>query len=372
MPDGSTFSRKPGAPFIVYGMPRSRTFWISRFMSYGKYQCAHDQLPYLRSLDDAKSWLSQDWTGTAETAAAPWWRLAQHFRPDLRVLVVRRPVADVMESLLSLDMRGICAISPDLLAVELGRINRRLDRIERQPGVLSVRFDDLDQEDVCGAAFEHCTGYAHDPDWWRSFSEINLQRDVPAQMRYHLAHRRQLASFANAAKVQFRMVLGVDWSLRNKAVLDQVTIAEETFDATYADAPALKAQHYAEAGERYGGVAELNVPLYRRLAAVGALQVMTARAQGRLVGYLVTVISPSLEDARIKSAWQNVFFTKPEFRGVGTRLQKASVDRLRERGVTEVVFRAGVRGAGPRLGALYQRLGAKDFGHLYNLMLKEI
>ena len=73
-------------------------------------------LLFIRGLDDAQAWLSQDCTGTAETAAAPWWRLVRHYRPDIRTLVVRRPVAEVLDSLLRLDMRGVCRFDPGVLA----------------------------------------------------------------------------------------------------------------------------------------------------------------------------------------------------------------------------------------------------------------
>jgi hypothetical protein len=51
------------------------------------------------------------------------------------------------------------------------------------------------------------------------------------------------------------------------------------------------------------------------------------------------------------------------------KLQRASLAALRERGVDEVVMRAGHRGSGPRLGTIYRRLGAEEFGNLYRLEL---
>jgi hypothetical protein len=37
--------------------------------------------------------------------------------------------------------------------------------------------------------------------------------------------------------------------------------------------------------------------------------------------------------------------------------------------VNEIVYRAGVRGSGPKLGAIFRRLGADDFGQIYKLVL---
>ena len=52
------------------------------------------------------------------------------------------------------------------------------------------------------------------------------------------------------------------------------------------------------------------------------------------------------------------------------KLQRAAIETLQARGVNEVFFRAGVRGSGPRMGAMYRRLGAADDGQLYKLNLK--
>ena len=52
------------SPFVVLSMPRSRSKWLSVFLSYGEWGCGHEELLNLRGLDDAKAWLSQPYTGT--------------------------------------------------------------------------------------------------------------------------------------------------------------------------------------------------------------------------------------------------------------------------------------------------------------------
>ena len=62
--------------FVVLAMPRSRTKWLSQFLSYGPWQVGHDEIRHCRSMDDVAAWLSQPFTGTIETAArAAFWRL---------------------------------------------------------------------------------------------------------------------------------------------------------------------------------------------------------------------------------------------------------------------------------------------------------
>ncbi len=85
--------------FVIFALPRSRTAWLSRFLSYGEWFCGHEELRHVRSLDDVRAWFSQGQIGTAETAGAPWWRLLERFAPYSPVVIVRRPVDEVVDSL---------------------------------------------------------------------------------------------------------------------------------------------------------------------------------------------------------------------------------------------------------------------------------
>ena len=151
---------------------------------------------------------------------------------------------------------------------------------------------------------------------------------------------------------------------------DGVTLHEETFASFWRDGQALFAEHAAEVGPREGVSLNPNLDVIRGLERASALQIITARSNGRMFGYLATIVSPSLEDSSIKVGTQTVFFVSKDFRGLGPRLQRASLDCLTAKGVVEVIMRAGVRGRGPKTAALYRRLGAQPFGELFNLTLR--
>jgi hypothetical protein len=153
---------------------------------------------------------------------------------------------------------------------------------------------------------------------------------------------------------------------------DGIVIAEETLAALWRDAQHLFADHCENVGEARDAHHGKNVALMFRLADIGAFHVMTARCNGRVFGYLCTLISPSLEAVGLLVGVQTLFFASRDAAGMnlGPRLQRASIEALRAKGVGEIYMRAGIRGAGPRLGALYQRLGAQGFGSLYKLSLK--
>lgn len=348
-------------PFVIFALPRSRSFWVSRFLSYGAWHCGHDELRHARSFDDVRSWLTQPCTGSIETLAAPWWRLARTLRPDIRIAVIRRSVPDVAASL------ARQGFDPAAMTALMKRLGRKLDQIElRVPGVLSVAFNELAHEETVARLFEHCLPYRHDPEWYALMAPRNLQISFPPLIRYMQAYQPQMEKLAKIAKA--RCIADMRPAVRE---FDGVTIQEETFEDVLRDGKHLFAAHCLAVGETPDAWLGKNIPLMRQLETMGALFFTTARSNGRLFGYLQTAVSPSLESPEEQSAINLLFFTDGAIPGLGLKLQRASVASLKARGVDELFLRAGVRGAGPRLDVLYRRMGAEDFGQMYRLNLKD-
>jgi GNAT superfamily N-acetyltransferase len=240
---------------------------------------------------------------------------------------------------------------------------RKLDQIEaRVPDVLAVSFADLATEAGCARVFEHCTGMAHDHAWWAACDAVNIQINFEHLVRYFVAHRPLLDKLAKTAK--HRCVAAMT---RRPREPDGVTFQHEPFRQFWRDAAPLLAEHAVEAGEAPDYPDALNVPLMEILDDGGMLQTMTARMNGRMFGYLMTIIEPTLEDREMLQGWHSIFYASPDMPGIGMRLQRAAADALRERGVKQIIMRAGHRASGPRLGAFYRRLGAEDIGSLYRL-----
>jgi len=347
-------------PFVIFALPRSRTRWLSRFLSYGDWHCGHEELMHCRTLDDVRSWLAQPCTGTAETAAAPFWRLLTAYAPDARVVVIRRPVAAVVASLMALRL----GFNEGVLTLAMRRMDAKLDQIAaRLPGALSVPFEDLATEAGCARVFEHCLPYRHDPAWWAAVAPMNIQCDMVAVLRYFAAHGPQLQKLARQAK--HRMAA----TLARPAEIDGVTFQHEPFEQFYRDAVPLFREHLAQTEQSPEAYLDKNIPLFRLLDAGGALQTITARSNGRMFGYLQSIIGPSLDAPDVVQALHTLFFASPDIRGLGMKLQRAALEALSARGVDEVLMRAGHRGSGPRLGTFYRRLGAEPFGELYRLNL---
>ena len=345
-------------PFVIFSMPRARSFWLSRFLTHGPWLCGHDQIAHCRSLDDVTSWLAQPFTGTCETSAAPFWRLLP---PGVRVVTVRRPVADVAASY----ARAGLVFDNAQMTRLLERLECKLDQIEaRLPNVLAIRFSDLQEEETCAAVFEHCLGVPHDHAWWQAAAACNIQINMTHMLRHFRAHLPQLEKLAKIAKR--RCIASMT---REPHEIDGVTFQHEPFRQFWRDVTPLITEHAVEAGEAPDYPETFNVPLLEKLDDLGMLQTMTARLNGRMFGYLMSIVEPTIEAPDLIQGQHTIFYASPDMPGIGMRLQRAALDGLRERGAKQVFMRAGYRASGPRLGTFYRRLGAQEIGQLYRLEL---
>lgn len=342
--------------YVIYALPRSRTFWLSRFLTYADWHCGHEEIRHLRSMDDVQSWLSLPNTGSVETTAAPFWRLIK----NLKTVIIRRPVDDVMQSL-----TAQMAFDRDKLYRQIKRLDAKLDQIEYRLGdVMSVQYEELSQESVCQEIFEYCLPYKHDSAWWQATSQCNLQINFRREMQYYDAYAPQLNKLAKIAK--HRMIADMSRVLPYDEEDEGLIIQEEKMTC-FDECIKLAADHMILVGEAPN--TKKNRPLMQKLEDIGCLQIMTARCNGKVFGYLMTVIAPSLESTETVTSVQTTFFASPLFKGLGGKLQRASIEALRAKGVNEVQFHAGVRGSGPRMGTLYRRLGAEDYGQVFKLGL---
>src|SRR5580693_3567005 len=162
--------------FIVYSLPRSRSAWVSRFLSYG-VKCGHDLATQCETMKEFAH-LFSEYEGTAETGAVIGWKAIRRVLPDARIAVIRRSVSQVYDSLSKFGLG-----SPEL-ANELCERDEILEQVGRLPGVRSFRFSDLDKPWACQELFEHCLGAPFDWEWWESLANVNVQVDVAERIKY--------------------------------------------------------------------------------------------------------------------------------------------------------------------------------------------
>jgi hypothetical protein len=247
----------------------------------------------------------------------------------------------------------------------IARLDRKREQATRRlEHVLTLDFADLACTESCIAAMAHCTGQELTPAWFERWQPINVQVDMTALYRYAVAHTPALAKLAAVAS---QTILAAFAS--RPVVSEAVTFQAEPLATVRREGEALIAAHVTHVGESPNDGQAKNWPLWFLFEQMNALEVMTARCNGRLLGYLMTVIGPSLEAEGQFTGATTAFYVTPDAPGVGIKLQRAAMASLRARGVHHAFLQAGIRGDGARLGAVYRRMGAIPAGEVFRLPL---
>jgi hypothetical protein len=187
-------------PFLILALPRSRTAWISKYLTYGDVHCGHEQLRYARSLGDIQSWLSIPMTGTCETAAMHHWRLARAICPSLRLVTVHRDPSEIARSLCALDTRGSAYFEPRETERVAKRLAQKLWQVAERTDATPIDYEALNSLDGLRLLWEAVMPYPFDEDWAIRLSSLNIQLSVPHLMKYFVANMPQLTALAMVAK----------------------------------------------------------------------------------------------------------------------------------------------------------------------------
>jgi|SRR5579864_8792782 len=164
-------------PFLVVGLPRSRTAWLARFLTYEDRTCTHE--PSLRWTEhaDLKRWLALK-QGASDSMMTWLVHEALELCPELAVIVIRRDRAAVIDSIKKLKY-PVQEYLPSYLAA----MDRRLDEIEDYLPCYSASFDWLVYPQVCGLIFRKCLEEPMPPSWWKRWKDVNVQASIPETLR---------------------------------------------------------------------------------------------------------------------------------------------------------------------------------------------
>ncbi len=165
------------APFIIFSLPRSRSAWLSVFLSAPGRIVGHDIGTECARPADFFAKLGP---GTCETGAGFAWRYIRRERPDIRFIVVRRDPEAVIASL---DNHGLFGFRDEIM-----KRDGELDAISCLPGTLTVAFEDLAYMDGCAKVYRACIDRNLDPVWWKHMDLLNIQVDLPRQMAKTMAN----------------------------------------------------------------------------------------------------------------------------------------------------------------------------------------
>lgn len=136
---------------------------------------------------------------------------------------------------------------------------------------------------------------------------------------------------------------------------------------------ALASDHFQEVdgGVEDRRVFKLDRKLMSMLDASGAFLLLTARDDGRLIGYITWNITPDVESEGLTIAQQGAWYTLPGNAGAGARLFDHSLELLKLRGVDCAYPHHRAQGRGSDLSAFFKRRGAKETQRTYSLWIGE-
>jgi len=127
-------------------------------------------------------------------------------------------------------------------------------------------------------------------------------------------------------------------------------------------------EHYNELCVTKEFPCEPDYESYERMANAGMLRCITCRCDGLLIGYMVFIITPHLHYKSCKTAIEDVYFVKKEFRKgrVGIRLFQYAESVLKQFGVQRVVMHTKVHLDNSKL---FEYLGYKMTDKVFSKML---
>lgn len=192
--------------FFVLSLPRSRSKWLSEFLSYAGKRCGHDLLVECASAKDFAAALARV-DGTCETGAVLGWRLLREEWPDAKLITIHRPVEEVMWSFYK---QG--------LQVNRFDMELRADMLQacaKSEGVLSFSYSSLANSDVCASIFAHCLDLSMEYDWWAEMSKKNIQIDLAARGRRLVENAPKLEALKLDIAARSSKLGGASWARLN-------------------------------------------------------------------------------------------------------------------------------------------------------------
>lgn len=181
-------------PFLITGLPRSRTSWLAAFLTTGKSHCYHSGILGCRSFDDYKRKLSGPklFMGDSFTDTVLFYDDIHRTFPGARWVVVRR---DYQEAYLAY-RKAFPDLHTALEAQEIfERIHNQFDSIPND--ACSVYFEDLNQRGVIKAIWEHCLP---DIDWdeqrWKLFNGLKIEPHHDKEVKAILSNQHTLCQLS--------------------------------------------------------------------------------------------------------------------------------------------------------------------------------
>lgn len=190
---------QPQAPFFVIALPRSRTAWLSTFLSYQGRRVGHDLIVRCDKISEFETAMASH-VGTCETGAVVGWKLIKTKWPKSKIIVINRPVGEIVKSCA---LKGL-AVDPELLEERAAM----LEALARTPGVFQTDFELLNDVEVCKWIFEYLLEIEFDAGWWSDLRSKNIQIDFAKRVQELANGSARLAALTQEVLLETRKLGG--------------------------------------------------------------------------------------------------------------------------------------------------------------------
>lgn len=174
--------------FMILAQPRSRSKWLSEYLTRENVKCGHDLVLGCSSVDEFVYKLSSV-DGTVETGIGLGWRLWLRLFPYVRFGILLRPVADIAESFekLGTDPDWAFLLSQDIV---LRQFYKTISTSKM------FWFDHLNDVETRRRACQ-LAGLSFDENWDKKLATKNIQLDMVERFKQINDHIDKTRSFIN-------------------------------------------------------------------------------------------------------------------------------------------------------------------------------
>lgn len=172
--------------YFILGLPRSRTTWLSVFLSHGRGMCHHEKSIEFSSLAELKEYCDEHpEDGIADTFLIVLWKELRQMFQEARIVVIHRPLEQVIQSHTRLGL-GIKYLVEE---------SRLMEETRQDKEILHIEYGELAKPEVCRQIYKHCVGVDVDSAWLAACQEYRIETDLSRLKERVLCNQSKVASF---------------------------------------------------------------------------------------------------------------------------------------------------------------------------------
>jgi len=144
---------------------------------------------------------------------------------------------------------------------------------------------------------------------------------------------------------------------------------EETFDQVIDEIKPLLEDHWEEIALNKEVIKlNPNYEMYEKLCNSGVMRIVTARNDGKLIGYCICIIAYNLHYKDSLTATNDIFFISKDYRkgSTGVKLFIKNEEILKSYGVQRLIMNTKVH---QDVGAIFERLGYKQTERVFGKLI---